>query len=160
LSEARRAVVDARAVTVFRIPVPSAHSRTQTCAALRGMPAAATPGTAGGRVPVPGAPARELGLEGVLDLLACVLEVALGLIGLALGLQVLVAGGLACLLLDLALHFLGLVLRLVLGTHRDSPHRDFRCLERAAVTDGRAVGTAASPVGVPYRILAVPNTLA
>src|SRR5215469_5069297 len=86
-------------------------------------------GCAGART---GAPVRELGLEGVLDLLTCVLEVALGLIGLALSLQVPVVGGLAGLLLGLALHFLDLVLQLVLGTHRDSPRRELPfCLPRA-----------------------------
>ena len=51
-------------------------------------------------------------LEGVLDLLAGLLEVALSLVGFAAGLQVVVTGDFTGLLFDLASDFLGLVLGL------------------------------------------------
>ena len=51
-------------------------------------------------------------LEGVLDLLAGLLEVALSLVGFAAGLQVVVTDDFTCLLFDLASDFLGLVLGL------------------------------------------------
>src|SRR5918994_6976617 len=53
---------------------------------------------------------RTSALERVFDLLAGLLEVALGLVGLTLGLEVAVAAGLAHCLLGLAGQFLGLVL--------------------------------------------------
>src|SRR5947207_3280816 len=56
-------------------------------------------------------------LTRVHDLLAGLLDVARGLIGHALGLEPLVADGLADGLLDLALDFLGLVLGLIGVTH-------------------------------------------
>src|SRR5215211_2694111 len=59
-----------------------------------------------------------LALEGVLDLLASLLEVALGLVGLALGLQLLVVGHAAGGLLGLSFEFFGLVLGLVVKPHR------------------------------------------
>src|SRR5215204_1134684 len=63
-------------------------------------------------------PRREQSvLEGVLDLLAGLLQVALGLVGPTLGLQFLVIGGLAESFLALPLEFLGLVLGLVINSH-------------------------------------------
>src|SRR6185503_9825828 len=64
---------------------------------------------------------RRLLLDGVLDLLAGLLQVALGLVDLALVLQAPVTGRLADALLDLAAEFLGLVLRLIFGAHLPSP---------------------------------------
>src|SRR5215204_2280384 len=55
--------------------------------------------------------------EGVFDLLAGLLEVALGLVGLAFGLQVPIAAGLASGFLGFARQFFGLVFDLVVGTH-------------------------------------------
>jgi len=62
--------------------------------------------------PVPTA-GSKLGLEDVLDLLACILDVAFGLVGVTFGFQILVVGGLPGLLLGLPLDLFGLVLRLV-----------------------------------------------
>src|ERR1700733_8440256 len=59
----------------------------------------------------------QLLLEGVLDLLARILEVSLGLVRTSLGLQGLVSGGFTGSLLDLPLGCLRGVLDLVLGTH-------------------------------------------
>src|SRR4029450_7155636 len=56
-------------------------------------------------------------LEGFLALLAGLLDVALGLVGSAFGLQFLVVGGPAKPLLGLPLELLGLVSRLVVGSH-------------------------------------------
>src|SRR5829696_1489920 len=56
-------------------------------------------------------------LDGVLHLLAGVLEAGLGLVGPALGLQLLVVGGPADGLLGLALQVLALVAKLVVGCH-------------------------------------------
>src|SRR4051794_27820195 len=62
---------------------------------------------------------RVLDVPGsVLDLLAGLPDVGLGLVALALGLEVLVVRGLAVGLLDLADCLIGLVLELVVGTHR------------------------------------------
>src|ERR1700712_5447733 len=55
---------------------------------------------------------------GVLQVLDAVLDRGLGLVALALALELLVVGGLACGLLDLALDVRDLVGGLVLGTHR------------------------------------------
>src|ERR1039458_1683033 len=63
------------------------------------------------------APPRHLRLEGILDVLASVLETSLSLVSMSLGLQGLISGGLARTLLDLALGLLRSVLNLVLGTH-------------------------------------------
>jgi len=52
-------------------------------------------------------------LRGVLDVVAGLLHIRGGLVGLALGLQLLVVGGVADALLDVALGFFGGVLRLV-----------------------------------------------
>src|SRR5581483_10686355 len=60
---------------------------------------------------------RALLLERVLDLVPGLLEVALGLVGLAFGLQFLIVGGVPHAFLDLALDFGGLVSGLVLGSH-------------------------------------------
>src|SRR6185437_2218661 len=66
-------------------------------------------------------------LADVLDLLAGLLSVTGSLVGHALGLEALVADGLARRLLGLALEFLGLVLGLVSGTHdRSFPSWSFR----------------------------------
>src|SRR5688572_21539487 len=56
-------------------------------------------------------------LDGVLDLLAGLLEVGLGLVGPAGRLQLLVVGGPADGLLGLALQLLALVVKLVVGRH-------------------------------------------
>src|SRR5690348_6449445 len=56
-------------------------------------------------------------LEDVLDLVAGLLEVTLGLVDLAFGFQFLVVGGPAYAFLDLALDFRGLVGRLVFSRH-------------------------------------------
>src|SRR4051812_37496891 len=56
--------------------------------------------------------------ECVLDLLAGLLHGVARLLGLPLGLEIAVVGGVAHLLLDLALGFLRGVRRLVLGAHR------------------------------------------
>src|SRR5688572_33488192 len=56
-------------------------------------------------------------LEDVLDLLAGLLEVARRLVGLSLGLEVAVAGGVPEALLALARELFGLVLHLVDATH-------------------------------------------
>src|SRR4051794_14870780 len=72
--------------------------------------------------PRPGAaasPFRGSALEGVLDLLAGLLEVGAGLVGLALGLELLVVRRAADALLDLAAEFLGLVVDLVVESHRN-----------------------------------------
>src|SRR5215218_3377946 len=55
--------------------------------------------------------------EGVLDPLAGLLEVALGLVGLAFGLQVAITAGIADGFLGFAGQFFGLVFDLVVGTH-------------------------------------------
>src|SRR5271166_1744502 len=62
-------------------------------------------------------------LEDVLDLVAGLLEVALGLVALAFGFHLLVAGRLAQVLLDVALDLGGLVGRLVLSRHGVRPSR-------------------------------------
>jgi hypothetical protein len=62
--------------------------------------------------------AIESFLEGVFDLLAGLLEVAFLLVGLAFGLELVVAGGFAGRLLDLSLRPLGRVLSLVRCCHR------------------------------------------
>src|SRR4051794_40889864 len=62
-------------------------------------------------------------LEGVLDLLARLLQVALGLVGLALGLPLLVVRGVAELLLAFALGGLSLVAELVHRAHAGVPPR-------------------------------------
>src|SRR5712664_2425708 len=62
-------------------------------------------------------------LEDVLDLLAGLLRVTLGLVGLPLGLQLVVADGLAGGLLGLALDLFGLVTGLIGSTHAIAPHR-------------------------------------
>src|SRR5215213_3161355 len=63
-------------------------------------------------------PRREQSvLDGVLDLLAGLLQVALGLAGSTLGLQFLVIGGPAEPLFGLPLDLLGLVLGLVINSH-------------------------------------------
>jgi hypothetical protein len=69
-------------------------------------------------------PADLLLLEGVLDLVAGLLEVSLGLVRLAFSFQVLVVGGLAHAFLDLALDFRSLVSGFVLSCHALS--RSFR----------------------------------
>src|SRR5688500_13398140 len=63
-------------------------------------------------------------LEGVLGLLAGLLQVGLALLGLALVLHALVVGGGAELLLGLAQRALGGVLQLVLVAHGSSSDRD------------------------------------
>src|SRR6478609_6063416 len=62
-------------------------------------------------------------LEGVLDVVARLLEVGLGLVGLALGLEALVVLRLARALLDLALRLFGGVLDLVTESHGISSRR-------------------------------------
>src|ERR1700734_1867626 len=72
----------------------------------------------------PGAWSRSpwrLLLERVLDLLAGILEIARDLVSLALGLNVLVPGGLADTLLDLPLELLALVVGLVFRAHGRLP---------------------------------------
>src|SRR6478735_8458578 len=63
---------------------------------------------------------RPSALEGVLDLLAGLLDVGAGLVALALGLELLVVGRLAGGFLRLALELVGLVVELVVQTHRRS----------------------------------------
>src|SRR3954452_10584118 len=70
--------------------------------------------------PLPGGGGLVL-LEDVLDLFAGLLEVARCLVGLPLGLEVTVVGGLAERLLALAPELLGLVLRLVDPAHERAP---------------------------------------
>src|SRR5215218_6201707 len=84
-----------------------------------------------------------LALEGVLDLLASLLEVALGLVGLALGLQLLVVGHAAGGLLGLSFEFFGLVLGLVV-----KPHRCLLGCRLILVLCSRA---AATETGQPFR---------
>src|SRR6478735_6319203 len=63
---------------------------------------------------------RPSALEGVLDLLAGLLDVGARLVALALGLELLVVGRLAGGFLRLALELVGLVVELVVQTHRRS----------------------------------------
>src|ERR1700684_4552792 len=70
----------------------------------------------------PGTLRSWLLLEGVLDLFAGLLQVALGLVALAFGFHLLVADGLAGLLLGLALDLGDLVGRLILSRHVLAPH--------------------------------------
>src|SRR6478735_4964416 len=63
---------------------------------------------------------RPSALEGVLDLLAGLLDVGPGLVAPALGLELLVVGRLAGGFLRLALELVGLVVELVVQTHRRS----------------------------------------
>src|SRR6188508_3379954 len=63
---------------------------------------------------------RPSALEGVLDLLAGLLDVGAGLVAPALGLELLVVGRLAGGFLRLALELVGLVVELVVQTHRRS----------------------------------------
>src|SRR6185437_15878339 len=65
----------------------------------------------------PGDPPCQLLLEDVFDFLAGLLEVALGLVGVAFGFERLVAGDLPGGFLDLALGLLGGVLGLVFCAH-------------------------------------------
>src|SRR5215212_5193241 len=76
------------------------------------------PGRNGQRLPDKSRAAR-LGsaLEGVLDLLASLLEAALGFFGFAFDLEVLIVSGVADRLLGLTGEFFGLVLNLVVCTH-------------------------------------------
>jgi pimeloyl-ACP methyl ester carboxylesterase len=90
-------------------------------AQLGGPAAAQTGGSADRR------PRAPLLLERVLDLVPGLLEVALGLVALALGFHFPVAGRLAQGLLDVALDFRGLVGRLVFRRHDAGP---FRCVVR------------------------------
>src|SRR5450755_453669 len=64
---------------------------------------------------------RRLLLEGVLDLVAGLLDVALGLVGLAFRFQLVVAGRAADAFLDITLDLGGLVGRLVLSRHDMGP---------------------------------------
>src|SRR5450755_3944805 len=64
---------------------------------------------------------RRLLLEGVLDLVAGLLDVALGLVGLAFRFQLVVASRVADTFLDIALDLGGLVGRLVLSRHDVGP---------------------------------------
>src|SRR4051794_32897072 len=63
---------------------------------------------------------RPSALEGVLDLLAGLLDVGAGLVTATLGLELLVVGRLAGGFLRLALELVGLVVELVVETHRRS----------------------------------------
>src|SRR5215212_12091826 len=76
------------------------------------------PGRNGQRLPDKSRAAR-LGsaLEGVLDLLASLLEAALGFFGFAFDLEVLIVSGVADGLLGLTGELFGLVLNLVISTH-------------------------------------------
>src|SRR3982750_3505750 len=69
-------------------------------------------------MPQPALPNEVLGLENVLDVLAGLLELGGRLVGLALGLEALVVGRLADTLFDLAGQLFGLVVNLVVGSHR------------------------------------------
>src|SRR3712207_5644955 len=86
-------------------------------------------------------------LEDVLDLLAGLLEVARGLVRLALGLQVAVAGRLADALLALAGELLGLVLHLVDAAHVDSSRRIRPGYPRTTDLTPRAAGDGRRPAG-------------
>src|SRR5215216_6981649 len=70
-----------------------------------------------GRRPESITPREQSVLEGVLDLLAGLLQVALGLVGLPLDLQFVVIGGPAESFFGLPLELLGLVLGLVINSH-------------------------------------------
>src|ERR1039457_1644975 len=72
------------------------------------------------RLVIPRTAAAGLLLEGVLELLTSLLEVPLGLVGLAFSLQVGIARGVAYRLLDLALGLGDLVRCLVFGRHDSS----------------------------------------
>src|SRR3954453_14229391 len=66
---------------------------------------------------------RRSGLESVLHVLRGLLEFRAALVGLALGLQPLVVGGLAAAFLDLAADLFGLVVNLVVERHDRPPLR-------------------------------------
>src|SRR5215204_929429 len=70
-----------------------------------------------GRRPEPITRREQSVLEGVLDLLADLLQVALGLVGLPFDLQFVVIGGPAEPFFGLPLELLGLVLGLVINSH-------------------------------------------
>src|SRR3954451_336416 len=71
-------------------------------------------------------------LEGVLHLLAGLLEVGLGLVALALTAQCVIPGGRADLLLGMPAHVLHLVLGLVVGTHVERSLRSRQSLSDPA----------------------------
>src|SRR6185312_14065278 len=93
----------------------------------------------------PATPGRDLRpdlLSGVLGFLAALLEVSLALVGLALGLEPLLAGHLPGSLFDLSLGLFTGVLGLLVGCHRGTPLRL------------GGVGAAPTPWSAPLR----PNT--